>query len=386
MTKGATKQRKATTQMKKRKQPTRKQTRGVRTAYSMCRLYPFRSMGASTGIPDGSTNKRLLVDHRMQVSITAGDTGTACLAVLPCLPSPVWVLANDPTLLINGAAIANNTGPLATCLLPVCLPEWTALPVNHFATAGNFDNAVSLYGSSKFRLVTAGWDLQYLGTTLNDSGQITVNSTAVTVNEIGPNPATFSVYSSNSGTNTNYSAGQILIAEFNGPVMNSNTWSKSLGAESRIMPLRKGAHGLLRHANADYSYQAMLSNLQFLTNPTVEGISLLLQSSGGVTPATAGVSGQVNGFDNNWESTIIRVSGMQTGQSFVLDLVFCVEYVPSPTGGVFSLAKPGPPENLSEIHKADRVAKSMPVAEPGSALTAVVNIAKTAAAVAPMLL
>lgn len=367
---------KSTPRMRVKRRRAGKVGRGVTTAYGMCRLSPFKSVGRSTGIPDGSANRRLLVDHRMTVTMTCGSTGTLCFMVVPSVPSPVWVLANDPGNVINGIGTTNNVGPTSNMLMPVCLPEWYNLPITHKATAGNLDDATPIYNSAKFRIVTAGWDLKYLGTTMSDSGIINVTSVDATASRAGPNTTTFSLYSANNGTNTNYSADNVLVLEYNSPPYDVKNWGTNLDQGSLVVPLKKGAHGLLRHSGPDYTYSDLSRNLQFLSNDANNLYSQLEQLWSGATPVIMGEAGNVSGYDNNWASTMIRVSGMQSGQSILLDLVMCVEYVPLPTSTAYALAKGSPKENLDEIRRVDRIAKDMPIAQVGSILDSVDSVVK----------
>ena len=64
---------------------------------------------------------------------------------------------------------------------------------------------------------------------------------------------------------------------------------------------------------------------------------------------------------------MISIKGAQPGSSFLLDTIYCVEYIPSNRSDVYSIAKNGPPANQRALDYVNQVANRMPIAASGSA-------------------
>jgi hypothetical protein len=355
--------------------------RGPRTTasqnpYVVCRVNPFASHGNMLGIPDGTNARRLLIDHRMSSTITFGSSGRVSIAIAPCIPSPVWIYPYDTTLKANGFTVGFNSA--SGFMVPFALPEWQTMGVTYNNAAGNYDDLVTLYGAGRFRVVTAGWSVMYTGTTLTDSGLIKVSSTGLALQDPVPAVDTFVVPSWFSGVNTNYATDQVFMRVGDGfsPSLLANGFS--LAYDSVITPLRKGAHGVLKHNTGDYEFCPVSRNVTFLAAVTTEKTSMLMNSV--ATPATVGQSGIVTGFDNGWDTTLIDVTGGTDGQALVVDLVFCVEYCPTISGSTYPLAKQGPPREPAVLEAAEKAAGKLPLATIGSIAGAVSNVVTVASA------
>lgn len=338
-------------------------------AYAMCRLRPFDSMGRNTGIPDGSNVRRILIDHRLTTTFTFGSTGTINFVIAPAIPSPVWVQCLDTGMTINGTSYNTNLG--SQFFIPIVLTEWQNQSIAYNATAEVFNDVSLLYGAGKFRVVTIGWRVMNMGTSLTDSGLISINTSGLTLDEPIPNPATFSLYSSTSGTNTNFGANQVFIRELNSYALNSINLSGFTSSETVNVPLKEGASGLLRHSANDYLYAKLHGNECFITQDSFPLQSILEQTI--PVPTSVAGSGVCQGYDEGWDPTLISVRAGAANSSFMLDLVMCVEYVPQINSSVYSLAKQGPPENKALMQKVDNVAKTEPLATPMKTLVDTVS-------------
>jgi len=346
---------------------------GLENAYRLCRLAPFKSHGLLTGIPDASTGKRLLVDHRIAPTITFGDSGQCSIIVAPALPSPLWVKFSDTDAAINGTQYPDNV--TTNVMIPLCLAEWVNQPATWLA-AGSDNNFVDpLYTSSKFRVVTVAWSLNYIGSDLNNSGLITVNSFPLTVQPPAPNTGTFTVYSSTSSVNTNIGSDEVQVSLMSTELTPLQLKSFINNIETFRTPLKRGAHGVLRHSAGDYPDVPLYSAMTYISDPEGQPYSKLMQLT--PVPDSAGASGVVQGFDNSWDPTLINISGGSPNQSFVLDLLMCVEYYPQPSSSVISLAKAGPPENRSLLQSVENAAKALPIASAGSALDTTLRIGQS---------
>lgn len=344
----------------------------MKNSYAMCRINPFMSMGKSTGIPDGTNVRRLLVDHRLTSTLTFGPLGTLSLIVCPALPSPLWVQATDAGLLINGVVHAENN-PNPKLYIPVPLNEWASKPTTWLATAGTLNQVSTVYDAAKFRLVTLGYRIKYLGTSLSDSGKISVSTLDFTIENPVPNPAALTIFSSTSGTNTNIGgASEVAISFINCPELLLPTAAFS-SVETCNVSLKEGVEGKLNHTGNDYAFQNLSRNMTYVVDSQNDNASLLMQNI--PVPPTVGDSAVIQGLDPNWNANIVSITGGLANQAVMVDVIMCVEYCPQPTSDSYSLAKNGPAENRTLLQKVDNYLKSKPVA---SSLTSLVGIARSA--------
>lgn len=346
--------------------------------YATCRLTPFQSKGNALGIPDATNTRRLVVDHRLFTTLTFGSSGTLDLALVPALPSPVWVYPADSTMRINGQIHGENIN--VGVMIPLVLSEWDSILLSYFDGAGNYNDVAALYGSNKFRIVTYGWSLSYLGTSLTDSGMIKVTSAGLTLGDAIPNVHTFEVYSSKSGTNTNFQANQVLTRPMNAYPFSLDYFNAANTYDTVMTPLRKGASGVLRHSGADYEYQTLSSNMTYVSAPQNNNLSAVQNYT--PTPNRCGNAGVTQGWDNGWDTTVLSISGGTTGQSVMLDLIVCVEYAPTPNSTSYTLAKMGPPTDPKLMESVEKQARDMPLAKVGAAVSEAITIGKTVASIA----
>lgn len=341
--------------------------------YAICRLTPFQSKGIGNGIPDGSDARKILIDHRMNNVLTFGTTGSFDILVTPALPSSVWIRSGvgDSTFKINGATHSYNVVDRQFGI-PMIQPEWRNLPVQLHNAEGVFDDAGSLYGANKCRLVTVGWSITYIGTDYQNSGAMTIQTYALAANDSQPNQNTFAVFNSQGPTNKNWNEGQLQLRYLGSdPFQNLSTRS----LETKTIPLRKGANGVLRHTANEYEWTPITPNLTFLTNSATEKQSCLMIIENGTSEQVVGHWPHVASYDDGWSSTLIKISGGADGASFMLDTLYCVEYIPAMNNESYSLAKGSGPEKATLIKSVNDVAKKLPVSFVGSAIEGV----KTAA-------
>jgi hypothetical protein len=341
----------------------------MRNVYAMCRLRPFSTMGRSTGIPDSTNTRRLLLDHRMTNTFTFGTSGALNFAFVPSVPAPIWFYPNDSSFLINGNNYPNNVA--STFFIPIHMPEWWNQAITYPDAAGDLDTVQTLFDSDKFRIVTAGWSIEYVGTTLTDSGHMVVTAFNQTLSASNFNPTTFNLYSYNSGTNTAYSANQVLIRPTNADVP-ALWFNGALAYDSVSVPLRKGASGVLRHSGATYEYRSLSRNQQFVASSYDTRNSMIMQAI--PTPTIVADSGLVLGYDEGWDVTAISITGGTSGQSIIVDTIYCIEYCPTVASTSYSLARAGPKEQPGLLKSVDRAAQDLPLASIGSAIKTAISV------------
>jgi len=331
--------------------------------YAMCRLMPFKSQGKALGIPDGTDLKRILMDHRMQNTFTVGSSGSVNIAITPALPSSIWFQTEvtDTDFKVNSMNFPHHTGD-SNLMFTVMQPEWRNLSVDLRGTAGHYDDATALYGSTKSRIVTVGWSLLYTGTSLNNSGIVRVNRAQLSTNTLQPNSTDFHVVNSQGSVDKVWNNDQLLIRklEVKPGFYQSNTY------DTKTFPLKAGCHGVLKHTADEYEWATITNDLAFIAAPHQERVSFLIHND--ISSELTMVHWpHVASYDNGWSSTLLTISGATPGSSFVLDTLYCVEYAPSISADVYALAKSGPPRNENIINTVSNIASKQPIAQSGDA-------------------
>lgn len=351
-----------------------------------CRITPFTANGTASSIPDGAMQRKVMIDHRMQIPFILGATGAMNIAVTPNIPCPVWFQSPvSDTYIVNGTNW--NTWTSSTYNV-AAFPEWANLSIALNNAAGNYDEIQTIMDSGRARIVTAGWSITYTGSTINNSGSLRVNTLQTSVGPSAPNPADFTVIDGAAGNLTVWSPSQVLVRTFN----QNLSFAANNAQDTRTFALRDGAHGLLRHNSSTYDWLDLSANISFLAMPASEKFSLLNSDQQIVSSTKVGKVPLSSAYDTNWSATLLTISGAAPQSSFLLDLIYCIEYSPNPTNVAFSLAKPAPPRNDAVVQAADRLANAMPIAEQGNAsnatlptvlgtLSGAATIAKTVAAV-----
>lgn len=347
---------------RKRNQPTMNNiVSGPNKDYIMCRIAPFIANGMNSSIPDGSMQRKVMIDHRMQIPFVLGSTGSMNVAITPNIPCPVWFQTPN----VDTAYIVNNlTFPhwTSSSYNTIMFSEWFGRGVRLNDAAGSYDEVQTLMDSARARIITAAWSITYTGTFNNNSGSLRVNSFQASALEPVPNSDTFSVFNNQTGGSKVWNHSQIFtrVMNQNLPFLGNNS------QETRTFALREGAHGLLRHNATEYEWCDLQSTMSYLTQPANDKHSLLNLSNIG-SEATAAHWPLSLAYDDDWSCALLNINGATPGSSFLLDVVYCIEYTPNQTDVAFALAKPAPPRNDNAIQSADRIANAQPIAKSGNA-------------------
>lgn len=345
-----------------RRNPMRKvRANNNKDPYIICRLNPYASKG-SLGIPDGNQTRKIVVDHRQLTTITFGSSGTVGIVFAPCMPAPIWVYPYDNTTAINGTTATNNVA-LNACV-PVTVAEWGSFGIVYNNTAGNYDNVGSIYGANRARIVTGAWQVMYLGTSLTDSGMIRATSSALSIDTPVPNVSGLTVQNWAGAGFTSYNANQVMVRLCNSPMGTNMFTGSSNTYDTTMTRLKKGAHGLLKHSGGEYEYKEVMTDVCFIAEAANNQISMLMNVVS--SPVTVGQCGLAQFYDNEWDATLITISGGTTGQSFVFDSVMCLEYAPSATSSIYPLAKHGNTPKPQVMQQAEKLAGDQPVSSPGA--------------------
>lgn len=335
----------------------------MRSAYAMCRMNPFSSKGSLLGTPLGNV-RRIVSDHRQLITFKVGSSGGFNIAIVPTLPYPVWIQTPtvDTTFSItcNGLTVSPSfhSGDYKTYYSYI-LNEYSNLVVTLNNSSQQYDTAQPYLSFSRARFVSSAWNLTYTGSTVENSGVLTVNRSAITAFPPIPNVGSFTVRNSMSGTDKTFNTNQVMIRPINfAPNFQAGNDT------TRTMRLSEGANGRMAFIGREHEWSNFTDSLTFLTANDEEDISLLLHNEQG-TESVMSHWPHVAFIDDEWGVTTLSVSGATEGTTFILDTIFCVEGVPNTNSGVYSLAKQ-PKINSNEVSKVDTALNADSVAKPGS--------------------
>jgi hypothetical protein len=105
----------------------------------------------------------------------------------------------------------------------------------------------------------------------------------------------------------------------------------------------------------------------FLWKPVLENVTNIPAaiSAADFAQITSNVAGYaIPGFDNGFESAIVRIQGMNQDQSFTIKSWACVEYQPQVNSSIYEYSNPSPPLDPTAIALYREIALSIPVGVP----------------------
>lgn len=329
--------------------------RGLDMRYLRCRLDPFSSPGAN-GIPDGSSTKKIMVDHRWYTDITHDGARTwgFVLQTFPWLPMPVGVqpLGSEP-IIVNGLPI---TAPLPRDLraswVPISLPPgWQAANQYSWNTT-----SADPYEASKGRLVAMGVKLIYTGPANTCSGVITCNPSDVGFGDRVLNAAY-----------REQQAGDLTLvdtvaADSAGISVDLNTNPTTINPGSCEFRPEQGATFIAAHKTNDYEFKPVY-DIPLIPYCSQAGTPATLLASDGTTglpPRT--YQGGVSWFDDDWTAAQFVASGLNGDASYRVEIVMCMEYLPVVGSSYAQMAKEPPTANLRTIRAAESVQQQSVVA------------------------
>jgi hypothetical protein len=346
-------------------------TRFVMNDYIECRLNPW-SGHKGTGIPDDSDVQRLVIDHRFNCNFVVGNSGGFNIVFAPIFPS--CLLANtlgpDTSFSINGVTPTALVGNPAYFYNAGILPEWQGITISSNNAIGKYDGFVPYLYATRARVVVMALNIIFTGSTVANSGYLKVNRDQVSLEDTvtGANATTFELFGSNGSTLT-YNAGQVLLSPIN---MNLNFATLTHdGFQDR---LEFGCKAVNRHNSAVYRWVDIVPNVNYLTLTGNTLFSNIVQL-GNVALGSTNSQPIYAFWDDEWSATSIQIAGATPGQTFTIECLVCVEYVPSTASAVNQLTAQ-PPTNPGAVRAAAKAAKDLPVAtNDSSVFSSAVNVA-----------
>jgi len=371
--------------------------------YINCRLAPFGTMGG-TGIPDGSNIRKFVVDYRYFTDITITASCNFAVLATPTIPNSLWYKTDTLNSLKftdgNGTVpIFANAGTVGSSCYTINDPTgWSPLsfpsefanqpistwlnnaPVN--STAGTITNPANPYGATKARFITMAHKFYYTGAASNCSGTFTSSDVNITTNdgEQTLNPvaitipdAGFGNYNSSgpSGyTQPSYAANRVntVPAQFN---ISTNTMQLS----TVTTRLESGVYIAPKHGGLDPSVYRWVDvhnmPLYWLitgTSQTFNSTHYNTFSAVATTPTITTYlnNGGILAYDNDWSSTLVQIANAQSGFTFRIESVVCVEYQLQ-QGSPFERATLTSTKSMPQLQAAAITADKMPTAMPVAA-------------------
>jgi len=323
-------------------------------AYAKCRIDPFQSTG-SLGIPDTCGYRRIIVDYKGYADITVTSNCNMQLILAPFIPFTSGIKvsnANSVNYNLNGNAVipAANTdysyGWFPLQIFPELLAAAAVQPGALYTNP---------YMADKARIVTLVSRITYTGPALSPQGMATVSSLPFSIQRGSATDTTNVAIAFSNGTSGNYS---------NAPfqVINTNIVPNIYTQDSVVHRPEVGDVIVAKHNGSDYTFKPMYRYPVCLVDKDAPNYSGGQYGFfGGVTSITA------NGllfFDEDWEGTLIQLSGLAAGMSFRLEQYLCVEYTPEQGSPFMRLAQIPPTVSESGLKLVDSVVKQIPVSVP----------------------
>jgi hypothetical protein len=324
--------------------------------YAKCRLDPFNTLG-SVGVPDASSARRVVVDHRVFADFTIGTSGTCVLKTFAAFPCPLFfkVGSNTGSLTVNGTNFvqgATGTNYNLDWIPAMVFSEYSSQSVSGFGAA---TTVLDPFVSARYRVVTQAFRIFYTGQANTCAGMITVQSDPITM-EASPsvNPYLLTQFTYTGGSQSTQS---LLSGLYYAVKISSGSSPYALYPNTVQSRPETGANILVKHTAPAYDWVPMREYLitpMSGEQPTYAYTALVSSFS----------NGAFQGIDPAWESVTITMNGFTPGTSFRVECVMCVEYEPMPASSVARFAKETAISSPAAVAVVDAVAKTIPVSVP----------------------
>lgn len=339
---------------------------GLLPPYIHCRLNPFHSVG-SPGIPDGTSVRRVIFDHRSRSVVQCNGTTPLDIQFVPALPcgalyrssssatTAQWIVDGsnviDPNI-VTGSAVATAAGMIGW-VQGNLYPEWTALALH--APGADHANDTPI-PSSRARVVSMGWKISYIGQPMQASGYYYATRTPVDL--IGAphlNGDPVLVYSTGATiAQTTYAVDAAWIQ-----LMSNTAPANAATNHQNSDRIDVGASGVLR-ANAQPDWKIMPRQMWIPVPQSASSINNLY----GYCDSIAGSNyGALRFWDDRFDPTTVRIQGMTAGTSLLVETVICVEYEVDVNNILSRIAAPAVRNTPQLVNDTERILAEMPICE-----------------------
>jgi hypothetical protein len=317
----------------------------------------------SPSIPDGANGKHICVCLYSidRVAFPSGTTGaqTVDLQFNPWYPAPGAAYSTAPFTL-NGTTYTPSGGLVA----PFGVIASISGALYRDTVPGAASNALDVYASTGFRIVSQTHHIQYTGAVTTCAGMIRGFANPWTVSEQGvttygngmpttPGPGYYGTVYSNSATllgNTNV-ATPIAFVDGSRTITTYPSTTVSLRPE-------QGCLVRLNHRGSTFKTQSVRTPNPLLISFPGEGpsgtVPTELDSMFYAPPSgTQGYAGGIAAYDNDWESAHVTLESVNPDASYSITTCMCVEFQPQSSSTFYPLAKEAvapQPQRISKVN------------------------------------
>lgn len=314
-----------------------------------CVFHPFDGpVHKMDSLPDGDNSNRLLIDHSTYSDFTINAGGTMTIRVLPTLPycavfqptEGTSYTFSDPVLGSLTATFGNINGNI-----------WSPCNgINQYSgmisTSSPYSVVTPPYSQTTFRIITSAWRIIYTGTVSNGCGIVTCRDLPVHFDSLSVVNAggLKEITPSNTASGVSPKAASVGLVDF-------PTGAGGLDVGKSVFTrLDRNPWGIVKRNNRIYTWRdfyeqpfvpinsAIISAQTIVTanTPPVLPINLINPL---ITQTPTPLYLGINGWDNSFNATEIRISNINANVSFRLEVKICVEYLVLPNSPVYSLTK-----------------------------------------------
>jgi hypothetical protein len=162
--------------------------------FARCTLDPLAAMSMkSQGVPDKYSGETIVVDHKMDITITPNATGAISLAILPTLPGALHVYCdgtNTPANItgkytaIDGTLRQLDVTGSGASQGYACIPFQEYVPSTPAAIGlGTPLPNMNVYSAARARCVALGMELVDKATDLNSQGDVTITQVPIRIGQ-----------------------------------------------------------------------------------------------------------------------------------------------------------------------------------------------------------
>lgn len=286
------------------------------------------------------------MDLRRVYTFRPSSTGTLQFSIAPNSVGAMVLHTGQVVTSETGFAGFSGVTPsgLTTVTIPAGATAQGALVDARIGsiTAGWGSTAPPTYQA--FRNIVAVADVNYTGTTLNDSGSVTVDTIPLRFTQIGSQPITYSV---GSGT----SVAQVPVNEEAAVV--ATLTNIGTGVNSVTMPARKSFTTRVLGSGTFTEIRPVFSDLG-----TARSEFGYLQDTATTAPEITPSPNYAPGV-----AKVVKYTGLDPDSTITISVRYCVQLTVQSNNSMYAMAKPSPPAQPNQIAWYDRLRAYLPTVE-----------------------
>lgn len=346
-------------------------TRAYSSPYMHCRMNPYTSKGG-TAIPDGQSNKFIVVDHFVADNITTLTTAGFTIQTYPFLPYTAGISGNAfgaIDISVNGQSVRTPTilqGGLNVGLWPIGRPTELTSSLQLPGV-----QSPDVYLATKARIVSMTRRLIYLSPSQTATGVISVTPRSIGITVGQPTTATGLNFAANE---LKLFVNDALNTNSTPAPANTNIYSVDTGAAVNISQFTRDT--VTTRVENGIVIRGKTNNSTHLHHPVhdttfgvVQNQRLSASSTGTIVSNLFSSESDIGGIifaDDSWQSQVITVTGAIVGAQFRLETVICVEYILGGSSPYAPLSRSAVPAQPSVVTSVDAAINALPVAVPGT--------------------